>query len=192
MREADAAAVRDSAAIVAQVTAADLGRPTPCAEWDLGALLEHMTTQHLGFAAAAEGRGTDPAVWQTSPGPAVVQRYAAAADEVLEAFAAADVLDRPFALPEFGAGCTFPGRLAIGFHLVDYVVHGWDVARALGLPYRPDADVLAVTLPIARAVPAGAARLRPGSPFGPALAVTSPEPLAGILALLGRDPAWRP
>ena len=48
-----------------------------------------------------------------------------------------------FALPEFGPGATFPGALAIGFHFVDYVVHGWDVARAIDAPFELPADVVA-------------------------------------------------
>jgi uncharacterized protein (TIGR03086 family) len=188
---ADAAAVRDSALLVAQVTEGDLGRPTPCAGWDLGMLLEHMTAQHHGFAAAAEGRGADPAVWQVTPGPSVVERYARSAAEVIAAFAAADVLDRPFTLPEFGTDRPFPGRLAVGFHLVDYVVHGWDVARALDRPCQPAAEILALAAPIARAVPGGPARLAAGAAFGPEIAVaTGADPLTEILSLLGRDPDW--
>ena len=191
LKSTDAAAVRDSVFLVAQVTEGDLDRATPCAGWDLGMLLEHMTTQHHGFAAAADGRGADPAVWLVTPGPSVVERYARAADEVIAAFAAADVLDRPFVLPEFGTDRPFPGRLAVGFHLVDYVVHGWDVARTLGRPYQPAAEILALTLPIARAVPSGAARLAEGAAFGPELAVADgADPLPEILSLLGRDPAW--
>src|SRR4051812_25378579 len=89
---ADAAAVRGCAELVARVTEADLGRRTPCAGWDLAMLLEHMTTQHLGFAAAAAGRGADPAVWQLTPpsadtGPvSVMARYADATATVLAAF----------------------------------------------------------------------------------------------------------
>ena len=68
--------------------------------------------------------------------------YAAAAD-VVEAFAADGVLDATFMLPELGPGAAFPGALAIGFHFVDYVVHGWDVARTIDAPFQPRADVVA-------------------------------------------------
>ena len=191
LRAAAAAAVRGSAELVARVAGGDLDRPTPCAGWDLAMLLEHMTVQHRGFAAAAGGRGADPAVWQVAPAPSVVERYAAAAAEVIAAFAAPDVFDRPFTLPEFGTDRPFPGRLAVGFHLVDYVVHGWDVARSLDLPFQPADEVLALTVPIARAVPGGAARLAAGAAFGPELAVApGADPLTEILARLGRDPGW--
>ena len=59
--ELDATAVRASVDLVAQLTPADLTRPTPCAGWTLHGLLAHMTTQHYGFAAAAAG--------QEGPGP---------------------------------------------------------------------------------------------------------------------------
>jgi uncharacterized protein (TIGR03086 family) len=179
----DALAVRSTVHLVSGVTDADLSRPTPCAEWHLGALLTHMTAQHRGFAAAASGHGGDLAAWSWAPFS--VRDYAASADLVRTAFAAPGVLDRIFELPEFGA--SFPGRLAIGFHLVDYVVHGWDVATSLGRPYSPDPAVVAAALPLARSVPDGPARLEPGAPFAPALPVPADtDPLSEILLLLGR------
>jgi uncharacterized protein (TIGR03086 family) len=185
----DATAVRDTVRLVATVTPDDLGRPTPCAGWDLGALLAHMTVQHRGFAAAAQGNGSDLAVWQspaTTPHP--VRAYAAAAELVRAAFASPGVLDRAFVLPELGR--TVPGRTGIGFHLVDYVVHGWDVARTLGLPFTPEAPLAAAALEIARAVPTGAVRLAPGAAFAPALNVpVNADPLTETLLLLGRDPS---
>ncbi|MCZ0986276.1 hypothetical protein O1M54_12615 [Streptomyces diastatochromogenes] len=60
--------------------------------------------------------------------PAGVHRVAATA--VLAAFAEPGAAEREFRLPELGR--SFPGHLAIGFHFVDYVVHAWDVAAALG------------------------------------------------------------
>ncbi|GIF18025.1 uncharacterized protein (TIGR03086 family) [Actinoplanes tereljensis] len=169
---ADAAAVAATVELVAQVSSDTL--PTPCAEWDLGALIAHMTEQHQIFAAAALGGPVPP-----------VRSYAEAAALVTAAFATPGMLDRPFLLADIHPSMTFPGRQAIGFHLVDYVVHGWDVAAALGVPYLPPADVLALTLPIARAVP-------DGSPaFAPALPVPSDAtPLDEILLLLGRNPSW--
>ena len=56
--------VDTSVDLVSGVRGADLERPTPCAGWDLGDLLTHMTVQHLGFAAAARGRGAQHSVWE--------------------------------------------------------------------------------------------------------------------------------
>lgn len=192
IRELNRRAVQASVEVVSRVTADDLGRPTPCSQWLLGELLEHMTVQHRGFAAAAAGRGADPGAWQAGPAAAEpVAAYAEAADAVLAAFAADGAADRQFALPEITTAMTFPGRQAMAFHLVDYVVHGWDVARCLGVGFEPEPEVLAVALKVAQAVPDGPGRLEPGSAFRPAVAAPGQAgALDQIVALLGRPPDW--
>jgi uncharacterized protein (TIGR03086 family) len=174
----DALAVKETVRLVEQLTPADLSRPTPCSEWDLRALLTHMTVQQRGFALAAEGLDAD---WSMPLLPDPVRSYLASADQVIDAFADPDVLTHAFRLPEISTTRTFPGSMAIGFHLVDNVVHGWDVAVAAGLPFEASPEVLGATLPLARAVP-------PGSPaFAPALPVPpGADPLTEILLRLGR------
>jgi uncharacterized protein (TIGR03086 family) len=191
-------AVLASVDVVSTVTAADLSRPTPCAGWNLADLLTHMTVQHRGFAAAARGHGGDEAVWQTGTVDQEVAvdpggTYAAAADDVIDAFAGADVLESSFVLPELGADASFPGEMAIGFHYIDYVVHGWDVARTLGRSYELPADVLAAAVPLALFVPDGDFRALDNAPFGPAVSSgNSTSDLDRILAHLGRSPQWTP
>lgn len=122
-------AVEASVDVAAAVRPEQLSLPTPCAGWDLADLLIHMTAQHHGFAAAARGNGADLNAWSGAPLRAAIAAdpagtYAAAAHDVLTAFAADGIDDAPFALPEFGVDVTVPGATAIGFHFVDYVVHG--------------------------------------------------------------------
>jgi uncharacterized protein (TIGR03086 family) len=187
----DARAVRVSVRVVSQVSVADLARPTPCAGWTLAELLAHMTAQHNGFAAAAAGDGADLVHWQTgAPVADPVGEYAAAAERVIAAFAAASVSAGEFVLPEISPKVRFPAVEAIGFHFVDYVVHGWDVARALGLGYDLEPDVLAAAVSIAQTVPDGERRRQPGAAFAPRVAATSGGVLDQIVALLGRRPDW--
>lgn len=189
------AAVLASVDAVNAVSLDDLDRPTPCAGWNLATLLTHMTVQHRGFAAAARG-GTDLEVWEpTTVADAVASdpagTYAAAAEDVLSAFEADGVLETAFVLPEFGPGATFPGTMAIGFHYVDYVVHGWDVARTIGAAYELSKDVVGAVLPIAFAVPDGEFRAEEGSPFRRAVAVNDgASDMDRLLAHLGRSPEW--
>lgn len=192
LRSADEWAVRASVAAVTKATLDDLSRPTPCSAWTLGDLLAHMTAQHRGFAAAARGDGADREHWRIRPlDEDPVEAYAEVAEDVLEAFAGRDVLERTFALPEFGPGVTFPGAQAIGFHFIDYVVHTWDVARSLDLPFELRDDLAGDALRIALAVPGGDHRLQPGSAFRPALPVPeNAPPLDRILTALGRSLAW--
>lgn len=196
----DARVVEATVSLVKQAGLLDLDRPTPCAGWTLADLIEHMTAQHYGWTAAAVGHGADLSVWQ--PGPPVadpIGEYAEAARRVLEAFSDEGVLEREFALAEISPVLRFPAAQAISFHFIDYLVHGWDVARSLGVDYRPEPDVLAAALPVALAVPGGKARERDGAAFAPGLEVpvqgrharpdrraAGPEPL--LASVTGKRP----
>jgi uncharacterized protein (TIGR03086 family) len=190
--ELDRRAVHHSVEIVARVGPDDLGRPTPCAGWTLRELLEHMTVQHRGFALAAGGVRSDVADWRPrSLGDDPAGAYAAAADQVVAAFAAERVAEREFWLPEIRDGGPFPAQLAIGFHLVDYVVHAWDVAASLGVCADAESDLVEAALRVAAGVPDGPERLLPGAAFAPSHA--APAGASGhdrLLAMLGRDPRW--
>lgn len=168
--------------------------PTPCSGWTLADLLTHMTAQHHGFAAAARGHGRDAAVWRVESYAAAVAAdpagtYATAADDALRAFTTDGVDEALFALPELGPDVAVPGTAALGFHFVDYVVHGWDVAATLGMPYRLPADVIAASLPIAMAVPDGQIRDDTAFPFARSVEPTDfDDDFDRLLRHLGRDP----
>lgn len=179
----DARAVRLSTGLVRASTVADLRRPTPCAGWDLADLLAHMTAQHRGFAAAARGAGGDPAAWAVIGAADPVAAYQAAAADAGTAFAAVSGAEQPFTLPEFTTKKSFPAVVAIGFHFLDYVVHAWDVAATLGVPFTAEPDLLEAALPPALAVPAASAAFAPELPAPPDAGT-----LARILTRLGRTP----
>ncbi|MEU4171188.1 TIGR03086 family metal-binding protein [Streptomyces sp. NPDC026665] len=188
----DRIAVHEALRVVGRAETADWDRDTPCAGWNLRRLVAHMTAQHLGFAAAARGAGLEAAHWQEPRDmdePARVHR--AAATTVLAAFAEPGVTEREFALPELGG--SFPGRLAVRFHFIDYVVHAWDVAATLGVGLELSDDVLATALATARRIPTDPAVRGPGSAFAPALDVPGgSNALDETLRLLGRDPGRWP
>ncbi|WP_407555161.1 TIGR03086 family metal-binding protein [Streptomyces sp. Pv4-95] len=190
VRALDADAVRTSLEVVARVTPADLDRATPCAGWTLRDLLAHMTAQHYGFAAAARGEsGLEP--WRPRTGEHdPVSAYRCSAERVLAAFAEAGVLDGHFRLPEIDAERSFRAARAIGFHLVDYVVHSWDVARSLDATVDFGPRLLDAALAVARAVPDGPSRTAPAAAFAPRIPHSHGTPLEEILTLLGRSPAW--
>ncbi|PZF79096.1 TIGR03086 family metal-binding protein [Jiangella anatolica] len=185
----DAHAVRASAELAATATTADLAKPTPCRSWTLYGLLAHMATQHYGFAAASRGDG-DPDHWKLLDlGDDPVRAYLDSAGHVIEAFAADGVADRLFPLPEFRPE-PFPAEQAISFHLVDYVVHAWDVAKTLGADVQFDDDVLEAAHAVAGVVPTGPVRLAPGAAFGPAISWEGGSRLDQLVAYLGRSPDW--
>lgn len=188
-------AVQHSIDIVNTVTREDFGRPTPCGEWTLLDLLAHMTVQHRGFAAAARGSGADLENWNVNAVVDAVRAdharaHADAALDVIDAFAADGAPEALFGLPEFGEGVAVPGTIGMGFHFVDYVVHGWDVAASLGVRYELPADVVAAALPLVLTVPDGEFRTGAGAPFGPALEPPGGDDFDRILRYLGRRPDW--
>jgi uncharacterized protein (TIGR03086 family) len=193
IRELDRRAVLRSVRIVDGLKPDQLDAPTPCGNWTLRELLAHMIAQHNGFAAVAGGEIEDLSVWTNPPiGADPAAEYAAAAERVIAAFAAEGVLDSRFWLPEIRDGGLFPATMGISFHFVDYVVHGWDVAAALGMPSDFDEDLLLGALEVAKVVPTGAARLAPGAAFGPEVSLSdNPSTLDRLLGQLGRAADWQ-
>ncbi|MFF1293688.1 MULTISPECIES: TIGR03086 family metal-binding protein [unclassified Streptomyces] len=188
--ELDRIAVHEALRVVELAQDGDWERDSPCAGWTLRRLVAHMAAQHHGFAAAARGAGGDPAYWT---GPADMRDPAkghrAAATDLLVAFAEPGAVEREFTLPELGG--RFPGRLAIGFHFIDYVVHAWDVAATLGVGLELPDEVLTAGLAVARFVPADPAGRGPGFAFAATLEVApGAGPLEETLRLLGRSPEW--
>ncbi|WP_037074582.1 TIGR03086 family metal-binding protein [Pseudonocardia spinosispora] len=179
-------------AVVDKVGQDDLTRDTPCAGWDLAALLGHMIGQNHGFADAAQHERDAPlgAFAPQPPGADLAAEWRVSADRTADAFASAD-LDRAVLLPEVSLEHRLPIGMIIGFHLIDTVAHGWDVATALDLPYRPTGDLLNASLKIAEQVPTGHSREQPNSSFAPVIPSTDTDPWLRTLTLLGRRPTPR-
>ncbi|MGW6062738.1 TIGR03086 family metal-binding protein [Streptomyces sp. NPDC055189] len=197
----DRIAVRESLRVLSAARDTDWERPSPCAGWTLRDLVSHMAAQHHGFAAAARGSGADRTYWIAPDlGRDPFKIYEESARHVLAAFAEEaegtergalgtqqGVLERGFTLPEIGG--TFTGRIAVGFHFLDYVVHAWDVATTIGITVDLARPVVGAALEIARRVPKDPEHRGPGTAFAPVL--PTPEdasPLEEMLALLGRSP----
>jgi uncharacterized protein (TIGR03086 family) len=185
-------AMRESVKLVELIHDDQWELPTPCTQWNLRQLVEHMTLENRGFASAARGETQDRSVWTDRAFGDLRSEYAESAQRVVAAFGEPDVLEREFWLPLLTETRLFPGPQAVSFHLLDYVVHGWDVAASLRQPIDLPADVIALVREIAdREVPNGPRRHRPGSSFQPAVDwQESDSTLDGLLAMLGRSPTW--
>src|ERR1035441_5886894 len=84
-----------------------------------------------------------------------------------------------------------PPRPPLPFHFVAYLIHGWDVARAIGAAGAPDDGLAQVALSFAARWPDTPATRGPGAPFGPRIAVPDDAPpFDRLLGLLGRPPSW--
>ncbi|WP_433615247.1 TIGR03086 family metal-binding protein [Dactylosporangium sp. CA-139114] len=163
--------------LLGRITPESLDRPTPCGEWDVRALRAHL----LEWGPPLEGAARKEAV---PPGNgdgdvrAQVERLAAAWGEPA-AWTGGTVM----------ATAELPADLVGGMVLGEFVLHGWDLARALGVPIAFGDDVLeAVYAEVARSAEQGRAM----GVYGPEVPVAGDAPwFARVLGLSGRDPNWK-
>jgi len=190
-REFDRRVLAEIDRILAAVTPRHLDLPTPCTGWTVGDLLRHMIGHHRGFAAAAEGKPADPPLWDdvTLDEHDPAGTYLEAAQLVTGAFAHLPDLERPMEIYGYG---TFPARIALNMHGVDFLGHGWDVARAIGASPVLDEALCEHGLTLAHRWPDTTEVFGgPGAPFGAKLDVGADEPAyRRLMGFLGRQPDW--
>lgn len=182
-------AVLDQAGALITTTAPeDTARPTPCDEFDVGALIGHLIAIPTRIAVIAQGGDA----WAVPSSVAVepedwAARWAEARAAVNAALAPDEVLQRVFRAP-FG---TVPAPVALGIYVTEFLIHGWDLVRATGRDDQIDrtlADRIAImALPqIRQAIPAEG---RDQIPFGPVVEVDeSASPFDQLLGWYGREP----
>jgi uncharacterized protein (TIGR03086 family) len=177
--------------VIAQVQPEHLDKPTPCAAWNLGELLRHLVSENRGFAATAGGVPVVRSIWDSGDlGTDPHGAYQDSVAEVTAAFAAQDVDDRPVEVREYG---VFPGRVAMSMHFVDFLVHGWDVAVSIGVPYQPDGALAKSALAIASRWPDRPDFRGPAAAFNVQVPVDNDgDDFDRLLGLLGRSPLWTP
>ncbi|MFC4081177.1 TIGR03086 family metal-binding protein [Amycolatopsis samaneae] len=172
--------------LVATATPADLDLPTPCAGWTLADLLRHQVGENNGFAIAVR-HGSAPD-WDGDLGDHAYRAYAASVDAYLAAFADDAVLDRTLTIGGLG---DYPGHIAARMHLIDTVVHGWDLAKTLGRPYEPLPEAVRDALEFAERIPADPEVRRQRGTFAPVVELAGDVPeFDRLLGLLGRSPGW--
>lgn len=164
--------------VIAHVGAAQHGDKTPCEEWTVRDLLEHMIGVVAGLGAAAGGR--PPAAFVLAEDSAA--QFQDAAATALAAWRRPGVLDRVI---DGGAG-PMPGRVLASINLLDTATHTWDLATATRQPAElPDA-VATAAVEASRMIVSP--DTRPGR-FGPELpAADGASTTQRLVAFLGRTP----
>jgi uncharacterized protein (TIGR03086 family) len=168
--------------VVAQIGPDQWNRPTPCGDWDVRAVLNHIVGESLWLPELLGGRtiadvgdafdgdllADDPAhSWRTAD--AAARTAAAAVDEA-----------RPVAL-SFG---TVPAAEYLRQVAADHLIHAWDLAQGIGVDRRfPDEVVTEVALWFAGAEEG----YRAAGAIGPQIPVApGADPQTRLLARFGR------
>lgn len=109
----------------------DWTRPTPCDEWDVRALVNHVIGGCRRYTALLHGGSADDFKNRLSTdyiGRQASEAFGVAADEVIAAFKEPGSLQRTVHHP---MGDRSGDVLAV-MRVTEFVVHGWDIARAIG------------------------------------------------------------
>ena len=161
-------------------------RPTPCAEWDVRALVNHVCSEQLWAPHLVAGETIDQ-VGDRYDGDVLgddpEQTFRRAAEGSAAAFAGAD-LDAVVHL-SFG---DVPCRVYLEQMLTDAEVHGWDLAEAAGERAELEPETASSLLP---SMEAQEELTRSSGVFGDPIPVDAgADDATKLLALLGRDPDW--
>jgi uncharacterized protein (TIGR03086 family) len=173
-----------------------LGGPTPCANYSVAALLDHIAGLSLAFIWAGQKL---PVSEQTEnvARPGEAERLNPEWRTVIPQRLAelAQVWREPAAwegMTEVG-GLTLPAETMAIIALDELVVHGWDLARATGQPFRSDPGSTAAALAFTSGMAQPGDEARREGRFGPVVEVPADaSDLDRALGFSGRDPAWTP
>lgn len=157
--------------------------PTPCTEWDVRALVNHLVTEQLWAPPLLEGATIDD-VGDRFDGDQLgddpVAAWAAAAAAAREAFAAPGALGRSVAVSHGPR----PAEEYCQEMTLDLTVHAWDLARAITADERLDAALVRGVLAF---IEPQVEHLADTGLFGPPIAVSDDaDDQTRLLALLGR------
>ena len=181
-------ALDQTTGLIAAIDTGQAGRPTPCAGWDVRALVSHVAGQDLrNFLVSVRGESAD---WGT-PADELGDDWAAAfrdrAAPLRAAWRAAD-LGRLVT----GPGGEAPLRFRADHQITELAVHDWDLATATGQSAGLDPALAEHGLRWGRQMLRPEFR-GPDKAFGVEVPVPADAPVYDQLAgWFGRDPGWTP
>ncbi|GAA4012189.1 TIGR03086 family metal-binding protein [Allokutzneria multivorans] len=167
--------------IVGNIEPHHLSAPTPCSEFDVQALIDHF----LHWAPSLEGAARKEAV---APGALPGPWSEALKTQVARTLTAWRPASAWEGMTTMGGSFELPADLVAGMVIGEFVLHGWDLARATNQHAEWDADVVSyVYAEVARSADQG----RSMGVYGPEASVSENAPiLEKALALSGRSPSW--
>ncbi|MCK1814289.1 TIGR03086 family metal-binding protein [Streptomyces sp. XM4011] len=188
-------AARQAAALLDGVRERHFDAPTPCAAYTVRDLLRHLLGLTVAFRDAARkdfgpATRTDPAD-PDAPRPEPAGDWRGRLRTQLDELVAAWRDPAAWRGETEAGGITLPAPVAGAVALNEVFLHGWDLARATGQPYRGDEATARASLALLAQSADAAERAATG--FGPAVPVAPDAPLLErAVACSGRLPSWSP
>jgi uncharacterized protein (TIGR03086 family) len=163
--------------------------PSPCTEWTIRDVVNHITGENLWAIEIFAGKTIDE-VGDRLNGDLVGDDPSAAYAQSVPPTSAAALAPRAMEVTCHLSFGDFPGAEYASQLFLDTLIHGWDVAIASGQNATLDPDLVQACLPIARGI---AGEWRSTGMFGDDLAAGQTlSPQAELLGLLGRREDWKP
>ena len=167
------------AALIGAIRPDQWSAPTPCEQWDVRRVVEHLIGMNLVFAAMlADER--PPQRGEGLPSDELPRAFSDSAAGLLDAFAKPGALKRSYTSPLGSAS----GSDRLKIRLYDLLAHGWDLAEATGQPVQLPDDAAEDALGFAREQLTDQART---GRFAPPQTVPDGAPaIERLVAFLGR------
>ncbi|GAA2793058.1 TIGR03086 family metal-binding protein [Saccharopolyspora taberi] len=185
-------AARRMTTLLEGVTDDQLTAPTPCENYRLGDLVDHIDGLTRAFTAAATKDHAETGDQQpTADARRLAPDWRTRIPTQLAALAEAWRAPQAWQGTTRAGGIDLPGEVAGLVALDELVLHGWDVARATGQPYDIDTPSLEGCMEFVSAMSTPDQLDSREGLFGPIVPVPPDRPLLDrVLGLSGRDPAW--
>ncbi|MEX2099930.1 MAG: TIGR03086 family metal-binding protein [Acidimicrobiia bacterium] len=173
--------------VVDGIEPSQLDNPSPCDEWTVRDVLNHVTAGATMFAVCLrDGSISDERLGELMAGDNLGDEYkrafGAAADEALVAFSQPGAMDKIVKLP-FG---EMPAGVAVNIAIFDVATHTWDLAKGTGQTTEFDPEVIGTAYELAVAM---IPNMRAGGMIGEEVPVSDDAPMPDRLAALaGRTP----
>ena len=183
------ASYENAAVIVSAISHEQLAHPTPCPNYDVAALIDHLV--EAGHRAAALGGGETPPPGDESPHVELSDAAAQLRRSATEAAVAWDgdaALSSTFTMPW---GEEYTGASLVDMYLAELATHAWDLAQATRQLDRLDRSLALPALEGARALikPQYRDMVEPGAPFGAEVPLPpGADNWERLAAFMGRDP----
>ena len=182
---------RTMAALVAATGDDQLAGPTPCPDYSVADLLDHIGGLTVEFTCAARKEPTPGSGAPSGDGSRLEPGWRERIARDLDALAAAWRVPAAYEGETHAGPIDLPAPVAAQVALNEVVVHGWDLARAIGRNY--DADPAAVATCTGFVASFEAPADADGGLFGPRVDVgADAEPIDRLVGLAGRQPDWAP
>lgn len=180
-----------TAAVAAAVCDDQLDSPTPTGQ-SVRVVVNHLLGLAVAFRdAAAKTVGPSTQTAPVADESQLPDSWRTELDRRLEELAEAWRAPEAWTGLTMAGGVDLPGEVCGLVALDEVLLHGWDLARATGQPYRPTDSECEAVLPIVTPDPAQPDGSGREGLFGPVVPVAPDAPvLDRVLGLAGRDPGW--